>query len=334
MPVGGPLLEAETAVLVADLGEDKADGKAELKLAFAEASKAAKAAPFLKTKLDELAGWAGAQEKRATEKGQECTGYPAPLLDWIAKTLKGAKVKSDGKLAIATIELKAEEGIGALMTAIPDAALAARGASVAENNMKQITLAIISYSDANGAMPSNSYDKDGKPLLSWRVHILPYIEQNAIYNKFKLDEPWDSENNKKWSQIVLKVFMVPGRPTPQLSETYFRGYIGPKDVKPEQRPWLVEGQTKGPNYPAAFPDGTSNTLLVVEAAEAVPWAKPDDLPYDGVLPLPKLGGPNGSYVVGFADGSVRTFRRGQIDEKNMRFLISIADGNVVNIPDR
>ena len=55
---------------------------------------------------------------------------------------------------------------------------------------------------------------------------------------------------------------------------------------------------------------------------------------DGVLPLPKFGGPNGSYVVGFADGSVRTFRRGQIDEKNMRYLISVADGNVVNIPDR
>jgi len=53
-----------------------------------------------------------------------------------------------------------------------------------------------------------------------------------------------------------------------------------------------------------------------------------------VLPLPKLGGPSGSYVVGFADGSVRTFRRGQIDEKNMRALITVAGGEVVNIPDR
>ena len=141
LPVGGPLLEADTAVLVADLTEDAA--KAELRLTFAEAGKSAKAAPFLKTKLDELAGWAGAQEKRATERGQDGTGYPAPLLDWIAKTLKGVKVKADGKTAVATADLKVDDGITALLTAIPDAALAARGASAAENNVKQILLAII-----------------------------------------------------------------------------------------------------------------------------------------------------------------------------------------------
>ena len=332
LPVGGPLLEAETAVLVADLTDD--GGKAELRLTFAEPSQATKAAPFLKTKLDELAGWSAAQEKRSTARGQEGTGYPAPLLDWIAKTLKGVKVKADGKAAVATADLKIEEGITALLTAIPDAALAARGSSAAENNVKQIVLGMISYADANAAFPSNSYDKDGKALLSWRVHILPYIEQDNLYKRFKLDEPWDSDNNKPLSQLVVKVFAVPGRPAPQPWETYFRGFIGPKDVKPEHRPWLLEGQTKGPNFPAQFLDGTSNTFLVAEAAVAVPWAKPDDLPYDGVLALPKLGGPNGTYIVGFADGSVRTFRRGQIDDKNLRNLISVADGNVVNIPDR
>lgn len=104
-------------------------------------------------------------------------------------------------------------------------------------------------------------------------------------------------------------------------------------MKPEHKAWLTEGKSEGPLI-GTIPDGTSNTWMVVEAAEAVPWAKPDDLPYDGVLPLPKLGGPSGNYVACFGDGSVRTFRRGQIDEKNMRFLISVADGNVVNIPDR
>jgi prepilin-type processing-associated H-X9-DG protein len=94
----------------------------------------------------------------------------------------------------------------------------------------------------------------------------------------------------------------------------------------------LEGETKGPGFPANFPDGTSNTWLVVEAAESVPWAKPDDLPYDGKLPLPKFGGPNGSFTVGFADGSVRTFRRGQLTEQTTRYLISVADGMPVNIP--
>ncbi|MDB5308458.1 MAG: hypothetical protein JWO38_2660 [Gemmataceae bacterium] len=333
LPISGPLLEADTAVLTADL-TGESTGKAELRLAFTTAEKAKTAAPLLKAKLDELSVWAAAQEKRVVERGQEGTSYPAPLLDWIAKTLKAVKVRTDGKAVVATADVKLDEMVSRLVSAAPDAALAPRGSSAAENNMKQILLGVISYSDANNRMPSNSYDKDGKPLLSWRVQILPYIEQSNVYQQFKLDEPWDSDNNKPLSQIVVKVFQVPGRPAGQPWETYFRAFVGPKGVKPEHRPWLVEGESKGPAFPAAFPDGTSNTWLVVEAAEAVPWAKPDDLPYDGVLPLPKLGGPGGVYVAGFGDGSVRTFRRGQIDEQNMRFLISVADGNVVNIPGR
>jgi hypothetical protein len=332
LPVGGPLLEAETAVLVADLGE-KTLGTAELKLNFSDAAKAARAGPFLKTKLAELAGWAGAHEQRATEKPQEGTGYPAPLLNWIGRTLKETQVKADGKTAIATAELKLDEGISALLTAIPDAALAARGASAAENNMRQIILAIHSYHDANGKMPSNTYGNDGQPMLSWRVQLLPYIEQAALYQQFKLDEAWDSDHNKPLSRIVVKVFQTPGRSAPQPWETYFRGFIGPKDVKDEHRPWLKEGP-KNELKLTGFADGTSNTWLVVEAAEAVPWAKPDDLPYDGVLPLPKLGGSNGAYVVGYADGHTATYRRGQIDEKNMRGLITVSGGEVVVIPDR
>ena len=332
LPVGGPLLQAETAILTADVGEKS--GTAELRLAFPEATQAAKAAPFLKTKLDELAGYAGAQEKKATAREQNSSSYAGPLFEWIGTTLKGAKVKADGSTAVATVDLKWEEGFSALMNALPDSAFAARGSSAAENNVKQIILALHGYTDTFAGFASNSYDKDGKPLLSWRVHILPFIEQDALYRKFKLDEPWDSENNKPWSQTAIKVFQVPGRPAAQPWETYLRGFIGPKDVKAEHRPWLLEGESKGPAFPKIFSDGTSNTILVAEAAESVPWAKPDDLVYDGVKPLPKFGGPNGTFVTGFADGSVRTFRRGQIDEKNMRYLISVADGNVVDIPDR
>jgi prepilin-type processing-associated H-X9-DG protein len=116
--------------------------------------------------------------------------------------------------------------------------------------------------------------------------------------------------------------------------TYLRGFIGPKNVKPEHQPWLLEGRTKGPQFPANFLDGTSNTFLVAEAATAVPWSKPDDLVYDGVMPVPKLGGPNGRFVVGFADGSVATFRRGQLDETILRAAITVQGGEVVNIPGR
>lgn len=332
LAVGAPLLDAETAVLTADLGKES-EGTAELRLQFKEESKAEKAAPILKEKLKSLADWAAAQKKRIEAKPPKCTGYPAPLLEWIAATLKGAVVKANGAAVVARSNLNTSRGVAALMMALPESAFAVNISDRAgENNVKQIVLAFHNYVDANGRCVSNSYDKDGKPLLSWRVHLLPYIEQGALYNLFKLDEPWDSEHNKPLSQTAIKVFQCPGHPAALPWETYFRGFIGPKDVKPEHRPWLLEGETKGPNFPANFPDGTSNTWLVVEAAESVPWAKPDDLVYDGKRPLPQLGGPRGSYIAGFADGSVQTFRRGQIDEQTLRYLISTADGMPINIP--
>ncbi|HEY2910378.1 MAG TPA: DUF1559 domain-containing protein, partial [Gemmataceae bacterium] len=65
------------------------------------------------------------------------------------------------------------------------------------NNLKQIALSVHNYEATYSKLPANRTDKDGKPLLSWRVLILPYIEQNNLYQQFKLDEPWDGPNNKK-----------------------------------------------------------------------------------------------------------------------------------------
>ena len=61
------------------------------------------------------------------------------------------------------------------------------------NNLKQIGLAMHNFHDSYGGFPAAySTDKNGKPLLSWRVHILPFVEGQALYRQFKLDEPWDS----------------------------------------------------------------------------------------------------------------------------------------------
>ena len=333
LPVGAPLLEAKTAVLTADPTGDK-KGRAVLTLTFATPEQAKKAAPILRAKLDELAGWTAARQKQEAAKPTEGMGLPAPLLEWLTATLKAAKVAADGASLTATADIDLDDTVYRAMLAAPDSVFSPRGTSAAENNLKQIGLAWHSYHDTMGAFPSNTYTKDGKPLLSWRVQILPYIEQNALYNQFKLDEPWDSPHNKPLGETLVKVFMVPGRPAPALNETYFRTFILPKDAKPaDGRPLLTEGDLRGPKI-ASVTDGLSNTFMVVEAGEAVPWTKPDDLPYDGVLPLPTLGGPSGRFSVLFGDGSVRTFRSGQIDETNMRRLITRDDGQVVNIPDR
>jgi len=65
-----------------------------------------------------------------------------------------------------------------------------------EENLKQLALAFHAHNDSTGAFPSAAIcDDDGKPLLSWRVAVLPYIGEKTLYQKFKLDEPWNGPTN-------------------------------------------------------------------------------------------------------------------------------------------
>src|SRR5262249_28595600 len=143
------------------------------------------------------------------------------------------------------------------------------------------------------------YSKEGKPLLSWRVAILPYIEQEPLYKEFHLDEPWDSDHNKKLLAKMPKVYMRPGA-APGETKTHYRVFHGPGAA--------FEGKESAV-YPGHFSDGTSQTILTVEAEEAVPWTKPDELPFDvkdEKKELPRLGLPGNELImVGLADGSVR-----------------------------
>src|SRR5262249_3522584 len=140
-----------------------------------------------------------------------------------------------------------------------------------QNNLKQIGLALHNYHDANGRFPPAAIcDKAGKPLLSWRVAILPYIEQMALYNQFKLDEPWDSEHKKQFSAVMVKLFTQPGHPNDEpAGTTHYRVFVGGGALFEEKRGVRLTEIT----------DGTSITLMVVEAKGGVPWAKPDELTY-------------------------------------------------------
>ncbi len=167
------------------------------------------------------------------------------------------------------------------------------------NNLKLVGLAMHNYRDAHGRFPAPTIQgKDGRPLLSWRVAILPYLEEYGLYQSFKLDEPWDSPHNKPLLERMPRLYarLRPPGEAPE-SLTHLRVFVG------EGTPF--EGG-RGPRW-EDFPDGWDRTILVVEADEAVPWTKPDDLPYAADKPLPALGGgPGGSFVILMADGSVRS----------------------------
>lgn len=187
-----------------------------------------------------------------------------------------------------------------------------------QNNLKQIALAFHNYASAMGHLPNNVYDKDGKALLSWRVLILPYIEEDRLYTQFKLDEAWDSETNKPLAAKLPKVY-APIRVKAKEGETFYRGFAGKGAL-------FGPDSGKGLKF-SSITDGTSNTGMIFEAGEAVIWSKPDDMPFDPKKEI-KLGGLfEGMSNVAMCDGSVRRLKKDP-DPKELRKLIGYADGEI------
>ncbi|HET6573121.1 MAG TPA: sigma-70 family RNA polymerase sigma factor [Fimbriiglobus sp.] len=185
--------------------------------------------------------------------------------------------------------------------------------------LQQIAFAVHAYHDAHGHIPGDILDKDGKPLLSWRVAILPQLDNEFLYSHFKLDEPWDSEHNKKLLPHMPKAFRSPVQGVGPASETYFQGFAGPAaGFQAGQKLALQD-----------FADGTSNTIMLAEAGPPVPWTKPTDRPYDPKKPLPAMDGPySDRFITVFWDGAVRDLRW-NLNEKTYRALIGRADGIVI-----
>jgi hypothetical protein len=195
----------------------------------------------------------------------------------------------------------------------------AKEVEASRNNLRQIGLAIHSYHDTYGRLPGDVVGKDREPLLSWRVHLLPFLDEERLYKQFKMDEAWDRPANKKLVEKLPKVY-APVRVRAEAGHTFYRGFAGPGALfEPGQRLTI-----------AAIPDGSSNTALVVEAGEPVVWTKPDDLPYDPKKPLPKLGGLfDGMFHLLTADGAVHACRA-DFNPDVFRLIVTRADGQVVD----
>ncbi|MCE9606523.1 MAG: DUF1559 domain-containing protein [Planctomycetia bacterium] len=201
-----------------------------------------------------------------------------------------------------TVPFVVGAGAGLLVPAVQKARETAASAS-SLNNLRQITLAMILYATEKGTLPPRVIKSPaGKPLLSWRVAILPYLDENALYEQFHLDEPWDSEHNKTLLKLMPKAYAHPGAGgRPGASNTQYQIPTGKGTVyDASQPPKLEDGK--------AFGEGTSNTILIVEtsAEKQVPWSKPDDITLTSESPADDLNrNRNGTINVGFADGSVR-----------------------------
>jgi Protein of unknown function (DUF1559)/Domain of unknown function (DUF4190) len=198
--------------------------------------------------------------------------------------------------------------IGLLLPAVQKVREAAARVQT-QNNLKQIALAMHNYHDMNQFFPPPAIrSPEGKPLLSWRVAILPYIEQQDLYRRFHLDEPWDSPHNIKLLPLMPKVYRLAGLQNEDDDKTFLQVFVGPNTMFPNPPPGAKPpfgGPLPGVRI-GEITDGTSNTILVIEAANAVPWTKPEDIPFTVEGPLPALGKhfPGGTQAA-MADGAVR-----------------------------
>jgi hypothetical protein len=210
--------------------------------------------------------------------------------------------------------------LGALFESVGNIRTAAARMS-SSNNLKQIGLAMHNYHDVNGFFPpqggaASPKDKAG---LSWRVHILPYIEQDALYKQFKLDEPWDSENNKKLIDKMPVTYVSPLATAPP-GQTYYKVFSGKDAIfYPGAKTRMTE-----------ITDGTSNTILAVEGGQPVVWTKPDDIPFDGKIDPKSLALPDRTGInIGMADGSVRWIELSQLTPQKLAAAITRAGGEAI-----
>lgn len=210
--------------------------------------------------------------------------------------------------------------IGALIAFLLPASRVAREParrSQCKNNLKQIGLALLNYSEVYHALPpAYTVDADGKRLHSWRTLILPFTGQKPLYDKIDLTKAWDDPTNAEAFKTTNYCYSCPSVDGPQNYTTYLAVVTSNSCLRPAESRLLSE-----------ITDGTSNTLLVVEAEtdHAVHWMSPNDADESmilGVAPTSKLAHTGGIHVL-MADGTVR-FLNATVSADIRRALISIA----------
>jgi hypothetical protein len=230
------------------------------------------------------------------------------------------------RLVLAIVTIVAAVGI--LWLLLPRAGsgpVAPRGSC--RHNLKFILLALDAYHDEHGSFPpAYVADKNGRPLYSWRVLILPYIDEKPLYLKYRLDEPWDSPHNFPLSNVTLDAFKCPSEDKGESASTDYLAVVGPHAA------WTGDNSVSRKD----ISDPHGSVIHVVEASQSgIGWAEPRDL-YVNQIPLainPKQGlGISSRHKdcaqVGLCDGSVIALFD-DLSRETLRCLLDRDDGQPV-----
>ncbi len=244
------------------------------------------------------------------------------IVEGVMPILKGHKIATQGNETTLTCEADLT-GVMALLAEPISQARAAAQRQQQQNNLQQIMLALHNYHDTYTHFPpAVVIDPQSKVARSWRVELLPFLnQQGLLYGQYKKDEPWDSENNKKVLAQMPAIFRHPSQPANSTNTAFVAAY--------GKGLFFEENATKGTEF-RDITDGTSITIGIVEAKTETPWTKPEDITVDLTqVNLPEFGGfEEGVFQVGMCDGSVRAISK-SIDITLLRKLFTKAGGEVI-----
>lgn len=263
------------------------------------------------------------------------TGIPALILGILGLSeinRSGGRVKGQGMAITGTVlgglATVMTPTMGILIALLLPAVQAAR--SVARqtdsmNNMKQIGVAMHNYHEVHGCFPpAITYDEQGRPMHSWRVLLLPYLDgTEALYDQYDFDQPWDSVENQPLLGQIPSTYQA----TPPNADPTTTGYVvivGRETMFPPDGVTRVRDVT----------DGLSNTILTVEQTNSgIPWTEPRDLDFDSmdlVIGDSSANGPRGSISgkahLGMADGSVLRLSDHDVTAESLKSMITPAGG--------
>ena len=183
------------------------------------------------------------------------------------------------------------------------------------NKVKNIATALLAYHKDKGKFPpAATLSKEGKPLLSWRVQILPYLGHNFLYKQFRQNEPWDSEHNKKFIRRIPPSFRE-SQENLDKGTTPFQAPVGIATL-------FTPGGT-GTNSIQIINE-LSNTIMLVKVPEdkTAIWTKPEDWEIDISLPAKDLlKGFTNAIVFACADGEVKAIPLKEAEEKIKSMLV-------------
>ncbi len=318
---GGSVQVFTRGILWAAMGIDLAP---KLGLRIVMQSEDAAAANALRDKFAELLRLAGTNNRVKTD---------FPDFDAIAALLTP---RTEGNRLVVTLDQNDRKAAALVASLVQPIRTMRRRSGVFEsmNNLRTLVLGMLNYENHSAVTGTPAgkqsahfplpaiLSRDGKPLLSWRVAILPYLGEKPLYDQFHLDEPWDSPNNRPLVDEMPAIYRSPLSKNKEPGRTNYLLPVGNGAGFSADQPTTMRDIT----------DGTANTIMMVEADDDhdVIWTKPDDWQFDPNNPAQGLGHlDDGTFLAAFFDGHSKVISA-SIDPKILKALFTRAGGEAID----